>query len=266
MGRAYIYVNAHTGKIMLIDKIIKHLSPNQNNTTGYSNLVPEVAFIMSGAADAANAPLIVGDTATVPIQTRFAGVRLMGTTNVSGTANDPSGNGAPIVNSTNGGLPFLPGQNPWVLNDKRFHGVGSNQSEQTYDLNGVGGAPVSVPAYGTAKSFTDLDNNWTTAEHKRGGNNEAENDDFGFDAHWGAGIVYQYWKNVHGRLSYDNLNSSIKSYIHSGVAYDNAFWNGSVMTYGDGSYQNGAQAGFAPLTSLDVCGHEIGHGVCSWIQ
>ncbi len=265
MGRAYIYVNAHTGKIMLIDKIIKHLSPNQNNTNGYSNLVPEVAFIMSGAAEMENnSPLAVGDTATVPILTRYAGVRLMGTTNVSGTGTDPSGNGSPIVNSTNGGSPFLPGQNPWVLNDKRFHGVGSNQSEQTYDLNGVGGAPISVPAYGTARSFTDLDNNWTSAEHKRGGNNEAENDDFGFDAHWGAGIVYQYWKDIHGRLSFDNVNSSIKSYIHSGVAYDNAFWNGSVMTYGDGSYQNGAQPGFAPLTSLDVCGHEIGHGVCSF--
>ena len=68
MGRAYIYVNAHTGKIMLIDKIIKHLSPNQNNTTGYSNLVPEVAFIMSGAADAANVGLRVGVFARQSIQ------------------------------------------------------------------------------------------------------------------------------------------------------------------------------------------------------
>ena len=261
ISRGWVYVNAHTGKIMLYDKIIKHLSPDFDNTKSFNSIVPEVAFIMSGNADVVS-PDAVGDTATVGLPTRYAGIRNVGVTQVSGTANDPSGNGASIVNSTNG-TPFLPGQNPWVLIDKRSHGVGSNQSEQTYDLNGVGGAPVSVPAYGSAKSFTDLDNNWTTAEHNRGGKNEAENDDFAFDAHWGAGIVYQYWKNIHGRLSYDNKNSSIKSYIHSGVAYDNAFWNGSVMTYGDGSYQGGAQAGFAPLTSLDVCGHEIGHGVCS---
>lgn len=265
LSRAYVYVNAHTGKIMLYDKIIKHVRPDQKSDSKFSTIVPEVAFIMSGAADinAVNAPSAVGDTATVPILTRYAGTRLMGTTNVSGTANDPSGNGSTIVNSTNGGLPFV-NENPWVLIDKRFHGVGSNQSEQTYDLNGVGGVPISLPAYGQARSFTDLDNNWTAAEHVRGGNNEGENDDFGFDAHWGAGIVYRYWNEIHGRKSFDNANSSIKSYIHSGVAYDNAFWNGSVMTYGDGSYQKGAQAGFAPLTSLDVCGHEVGHGVCSF--
>ena len=262
LSRGYIYVNAHTGKIMLYDKIIKHVSPDFDNTKPFNSIVPEVAFIMSGNADAAS-PEAVGDTATVGILTRYAGIRLMGVTQVSGSANDPSGNGSPIVNSTNGGMPFLPGENPWVLIDKRFHGVGSNQSEQTYDLNGVGGTPISVPAYGSAKSFTDLHNTWTSTDHKRGGKNEGENDDFAFDAHWGAGIVYQYWKNIHGRLSYDNKNSSIKSYIHSGMAYDNAFWNGSVMTYGDGSYQGGAQAGFAPLTALDVCGHEIGHGVCS---
>jgi Zn-dependent metalloprotease len=38
------------------------------------------------------------------------------------------------------------------------------------------------------------------------------------------------------------------------------------MTYGDGSYQGGTNPDgkFAPLTSLDVCGHEIGHGVCEF--
>ncbi len=39
------------------------------------------------------------------------------------------------------------------------------------------------------------------------------------------------------------------------------FWNGTAMTYGDGSGQQAG--GFKALTSLDVCGHEIGHGVCS---
>ena len=95
--------------------------------------------------------------------------------------------------------------------------------------------------------------------------NEGENDDFAFDAHWGAGVVYDYWNKVHGRKSYDNNNATIKSFVHSGQAYDNAFWNGTAMTYGDGSYQRGSNdQGFAPLTSLDVCGHEIGHGVCSF--
>ncbi|HYC27224.1 MAG TPA: M4 family metallopeptidase, partial [Chitinophagaceae bacterium] len=90
---------------------------------------------------------------------------------------------------------------------------------------------------------------------------EGFNDDMAIDAHWGAEMVYDYWFQRHSRLSFDNRNSAIKSYIHYGPAYDNAFWNGSVMTYGDGS---GAPLGFKPLTSLDVCGHEIGHGICSF--
>jgi Zn-dependent metalloprotease len=48
-----------------------------------------------------------------------------------------------------------------------------------------------------------------------------------------------------------------KSYVHYKVTYDNAYWNGSVMTYGDGSGTN-----FDVLTSLDVAAHEIGHAIC----
>ncbi len=76
-------------------------------------------------------------------------------------------------------------------------------------------------------------------------------------------MVYDYWKKRHGRASYDNKNAAIKSYVHYGPAYDNAFWNGSTMTYGDGSGTSNPRGGFRPLVSLDVCGHEIGHGVCS---
>lgn len=42
-----------------------------------------------------------------------------------------------------------------------------------------------------------------------------------------------------------------------GMGTDNAYWSGAEMLYGDG-YTN-----FKPLTSLDVCAHEIGHGVCA---
>ncbi len=75
-------------------------------------------------------------------------------------------------------------------------------------------------------------------------------------------MVYDYWKSKHNRLSFDGKDSKIKSFIHSSFFYDNAFWNGSAMTYGDGT--GTAANGFRPLTSLDVCGHEIGHGVCEF--
>ena len=112
-------------------------------------------------------------------------------------------------------------------------------------------------SYTAATDFIDADNNWTAAEY-----NNANFDNVSGDAHVGAQATYDYWKAVHGRNSYDNAGAKIKSYVHfddtpgDGVGYENAYWNGSVMTYGDGA------ARFRPLTALDVCGHEIGHAVC----
>jgi bacillolysin len=106
--------------------------------------------------------------------------------------------------------------------------------------------------YNTATTFTDADNNWSAAEF-----NNSNKDNGALDAHWGAEKTYDYWSSVHGRNSFDNLGATIKSYVHFDVAYDNAYWNGSVMTYGDGS-----DTYFDILTSLDVAAHEIGHAVC----
>lgn len=108
--------------------------------------------------------------------------------------------------------------------------------------------------YSSAVNFTDADNNWTAAEF-----NSANKDNGALDAHWGAAMTYDYFKNILGRNSYDNAGTAIKSYVHYSSNYNNAYWNGSVMTYGDGS----GAGGFDVLTSIDVCAHEIGHGVCS---
>lgn len=106
--------------------------------------------------------------------------------------------------------------------------------------------------YTSAVNFTDTDNNWTAAEF-----DNVNKDNGALDAHWGAEKTYDYWSTVHGRNSYDNAGAAIKSYVHYSTAYDNAYWNGTVMTYGDGSGTN-----FDILTSIDVAGHEIGHAVC----
>ncbi|MDB5251506.1 MAG: peptidase, partial [Flaviaesturariibacter sp.] len=232
VSRAWVYIDAQDGRTLLVDKIIKHLDNPGGN------------------------PAPTSVTATV--QTRYAGTQVIRTRLASG--NDPS-SGLPLLSSHPTNELYVPGSATYLLiDDTRGNGI------ETYDLNGVGGAPYSVPAlYAQGKSFTDVDNNWTLAEHHRSPANdgpfEAENDDLAWDAHWGAGVVYDYWLAKHDRLSYDNNNARIRSYIHYGAAYDNAFWNGSVMTYGDGS--GTAAAGFKALTSLDVCGHEIGHAVCS---
>ncbi|MDX8552346.1 M4 family metallopeptidase [Tenacibaculum sp. 1B UA] len=120
-------------------------------------------------------------------------------------------------------------------------------------------APGSTYPYVTNyDQFTDNDNNWTTAEHS------ANKDDAALDAHWGAIQTYEYFLQKHNRNSYDDNGAQIRSYVHVDTNYDNAFWNGSVMSYGDGS-SNGQEGNgsFDALTSIDVAAHEIGHAVCT---
>jgi Zn-dependent metalloprotease len=76
------------------------------------------------------------------------------------------------------------------------------------------------------------------------------------DAHWAMEKVYDFYKNQLNRTSFDNSGGLIKNYIHFGKAYENAFWNGTAMCYGDG---NGNEV--TPLVSLDIVGHEFSHAV-----
>lgn len=106
--------------------------------------------------------------------------------------------------------------------------------------------------YGAAVDFTDADNNWN--------NVNAQKDEYATDAHWGTEMTYDYFLTQHNRNSYDGAGAPLNSYVHYDVNYFNAFWDGTRMTYGDGSSVNS----FKPLTSLDVCGHEITHGVTNF--
>ncbi|MBT8196602.1 MAG: M4 family metallopeptidase, partial [Bacteroidia bacterium] len=127
-----------------------------------------------------------------------------------------------------------------AVNNFRLRDATRGGGVETYDMN-------NGTSYGSAVDFTDTDNNWTTTTN----DDHAAN-----DAHWGAANTYDYYFNVLSRNSYDDAGSTIESYVHRGVDYNNAFWNGSVMTYGDGDGST-----FTPLTALDVVGHEITHGV-----
>ncbi|MDH2361264.1 bacillolysin [Priestia megaterium] len=77
------------------------------------------------------------------------------------------------------------------------------------------------------------------------------------DAHYYAGVTYDYYKNKFNRNSYDNAGAPLKSTVHYSSGYNNAFWNGSQMVYGDGDGYT-----FVPLSGgLDVIGHELTHAV-----
>jgi len=76
------------------------------------------------------------------------------------------------------------------------------------------------------------------------------------DAHNFAGSVYDYYKLEQGRDSFDGSGGTLISSAHYSNNYDNAYWNGSQMVYGDGGPL------FFPLSeAIDVVAHELTHAV-----
>jgi Zn-dependent metalloprotease len=71
------------------------------------------------------------------------------------------------------------------------------------------------------------------------------------DAHYFAGVISDLYKNWYNTAP---LKIPITMKVHYGKKYENAFWNGSAMHFGDGDKM------FYPLVSLDVSSHEIAHG------
>ena len=77
------------------------------------------------------------------------------------------------------------------------------------------------------------------------------------EAYDSAGKTYEFYETVYSRDSVDNRGLRLDSGVHYGQQYDNAFWDGQQMIYGDGDGEL-----FNRFTiSLDVIGHELTHGV-----
>jgi Zn-dependent metalloprotease len=123
----------------------------------------------------------------------------------------------------------------------RLREAGRGNGIETYDMN-------TGTNYGNAVDFTDADNNWN--------NVNVDMDEVATDAHWGCEMTYDYFFLEHGRNSLDDAGFALISYVHYDNLYANAFWDGQRMTYGDG---NGTT--WNPLTALDICGHEVAHGL-----
>jgi bacillolysin len=118
------------------------------------------------------------------------------------------------------------------------------QGIRTFDANHAQQTP------GTLETSTSL-TSWDT--------NAADGAGAAVDAHAYASAVYDFYKKTFNRNGLDGNNTAMISTVHYGQAYDNAFWDGRQMAYGDGG-----QAFKAPLcSSVDVVAHEFTHGVTS---
>jgi Zn-dependent metalloprotease len=119
---------------------------------------------------------------------------------------------------------------------------GARGGHKTYNLN--------HGSSGTGTLFSQTNDTW--------GNGTTSNAaTAGADAHYGAAETWDFYKNTFGRSGIKNNGVGAYSRVHYGNAYVNAFWDDTCfcMTYGDGS------GNADPLTSLDVAGHEMSHGV-----
>jgi len=77
------------------------------------------------------------------------------------------------------------------------------------------------------------------------------------EAYDGLGDTFDFWLEAYGRNSIDDAGMPLRGVVHFGEQYPNAFWDGQRMVFGDGDGQVlGMMTG-----SLDVIGHELGHGV-----
>jgi len=79
-------------------------------------------------------------------------------------------------------------------------------------------------------------------------------------AHVNAAKTYDFYKNTYGRNSYDNAGARLNSTVHYSTNYNNAFWDGTKMVYGDGDGTT-----FVALSgALDVVAHELTHAVTEY--
>ncbi|MFJ3756431.1 M4 family metallopeptidase [Streptomyces sp. NPDC090080] len=133
----------------------------------------------------------------------------------------------------------------------------SGSTYQLYDTTRGGHKTYNLArgTSGTGTLFTDADNTWGTGTASSSSTDQTA----AVDAAYGAQETWDFYKATFGRNGIKNNGVAAYSRVHYSSGYVNAFWDDSCfcMTYGDGSGNT------HPLTSLDVAGHEMSHGVTS---
>ncbi len=132
----------------------------------------------------------------------------------------------------------------------------TKNADGTYSLEdttrGKGIVTYDANNKSTASGQTKINDN----NDKWGEATDPERAKAGIDAHYGSAMTYDFYKEILGRDSIDGAGEKLVNYVHVKNNYVNAYWDGEKMSYGDG---DGKTSG--PLTTLDIAGHEITHGL-----
>ncbi len=106
-----------------------------------------------------------------------------------------------------------------------------------------------------AGTTTTLPGRLLRAEGAKPSNDTAVN-----QAYDGLGATWELLHTAYGRNSLDDKGLPLVATVHYDVDYDNAFWDGAQMVFGDGDGKY-----FTDFTSsIDVIGHELTHGMTQY--
>ena len=150
------------------------------------------------------------------------------------------------------------------LTDASANGPGGNLKTGKY-LYGTNYAALNVTQSGSTCTLKNADVTTYNLNHATSGsgtvvsficptsNTDAINGAYSpvNDAHHFGSVVHDMYLGYTGG---NPLSFPLVMKVHYGNSYENAFWNGTVMTFGDGATT------FYPLVSLDVTSHEVSHG------
>jgi Zn-dependent metalloprotease len=107
-------------------------------------------------------------------------------------------------------------------------------------------------AHAKNRSVYDANGSTTSGTLVRAEGDPATGDTDADNAYEFTGLTYDYYLSTFGRDSYDGAGAELLSFVHYGVGYENAFWDGAEMVYGDG------------FAVKDVTAHELTHAVTEY--
>ncbi|KGD83095.1 protealysin propeptide [Pantoea sp. PNA 14-12] len=157
---------------------------------------------------------------------------------------------------------------PYILRKIIDHGTGHQQEQARRTLTHVQhlmaehwkktAAPKTTQAGKIEREIYDAKNQETlpgTLVRKEG---QSSNGDVAADEAWNyLGVTHDFFWQIYKRNSLDNHGLKLAGTVHYGEKYQNAFWNGQQMVFGDGDGEI-----FNRFTiAIDVVAHELSHGV-----
>ncbi len=155
-----------------------------------------------------------------------------------------------------------PAQREWAVRTRELS-VQMRQARRTFVPKP---ARAAVAAVKQRTVYTAEGNTTLPGRQVRDEGQPPTNDPATDEAYDGSGATYDLYQQVYGRNSLDDRGLHLMSTVHYDKQYDNAFWNGQQMVYGDGDESLPASERlFNRFTiCVDVIGHELTHGVTQY--